>query len=116
MAVLAERGRITTPMVEAEIAAPTGQWLAAESDSDAALLAGVFGDPGRLDEFDRAQLASVIRICRQCPNRSAAGRRLFSVSRQEKASQNDADRLRKYLARFGLNWTDVQRETQPVGD
>lgn len=115
MAVLAERGRITTPMVENEIATLTGQWRAAERDTDAALLAGVLDDPGRLDEFDRAQLASVVRICRQCSNLSAAGRRLFSVSRQEKASQNDADRLRKYLARFGLDWTSIQQDRRTDG-
>ncbi|KAB8123157.1 hypothetical protein D3W54_01750 [Komagataeibacter medellinensis] len=38
---------------------------------------------------------------------SAAGRRLFAISRREKVSQNDADRLRKYLTRFGLNWEMV---------
>lgn len=37
-----------------------------------------------------------------------AGRQLFAVSRQEKANPNDADRLRKYLARFGLNWQQVK--------
>ncbi len=60
-----------------------------------------------MDEFDRAQLATVIRICRDSANLSAAGRRLFAVSRAEKTSQNDADRLRKYLSRFGLDWARV---------
>lgn len=32
---------------------------------------------------------------------SAAGRELFAASRRSKTSSNDADRLRKYLARFG---------------
>lgn len=32
----------------------------------------------------------------------------FDVSRQGKASVNDADRLRKYLARFGLTWEALQ--------
>ena len=106
MAVLAERGRITLPMVEAEIAALQGQWHAAEADGDAALLQAVL--PGQpLDLFDSAQLAAVIRICRDTANLSAAGRQLFAVSRSEKASQNDADRLRKYLARFGLDWAGV---------
>lgn len=106
MAVLAERGRITLPMAEAEIAALSSQWAAADADGDAALLQSVL--PGAaLDEFDRAQLAAVIRACRECPSLSAAGRRLFAVSRQEKAIQNDADRLRKYLARFGLDWSAV---------
>ena len=50
------------------------------------------------------QLAAVIRTCRGSASLSAAGRALFAVSRARRASQNDADRLRKYLARFGLDW------------
>lgn len=107
MAVLAERGRITVPMVEAEIAILTDQWTAATADLNATLLAEVVPNVVLLDEFDRAQLAAVIRACRECANLSAAGRRLFAVSRTEKASQNDADRLRKYLSRFGLEWATV---------
>ena len=38
---------------------------------------------------------------------SEAGRRLFGVSRTLKKSPNDADRLRKYLSRFGLSWDDL---------
>jgi transcriptional regulatory protein RtcR len=38
---------------------------------------------------------------------SAAGRTLFAASRAKKRSANDADRLRKYLDRFGLGWGDV---------
>lgn len=107
MAVLAERGRVTAAMVEAEIATLQFQWRAAEVDTDASLLADVLQDPTALDAFDQAQLAAVIRVCRDSANLSAAGRALFAVSRQEKASQNDADRLRKYLARFDLDWATV---------
>jgi transcriptional regulatory protein RtcR len=40
--------------------------------------------------------------------RSDAGRRLFAVSRlNNKQKVNDADRLRKYLARFGVSWSDL---------
>lgn len=35
------------------------------------------------------------------------GRRLFGISRQAKAQANDADRLRKYLGRFGLEWSQI---------
>lgn len=49
------------------------------------------------------QLEHVIAICRQAKSLSAAGRQLFDVSRQGKASVNDADRLRKYRA----FWSDV---------
>ncbi|MBP6736803.1 MAG: sigma 54-interacting transcriptional regulator [Rhodobacteraceae bacterium] len=108
MAVLAERGRVTLAMVDEEIATLRGQWTAIAADPDAALLAEVLPDPEALDEFDRIQLAAVIRACRQSNSLSAAGRRLFAASRAEKLSQNDADRLRKYLARFGLDWAAVQ--------
>ena len=53
------------------------------------------------------QLAQVIRVCRQAPSLSAAGRRLFAVTRQRKQTPNDADRLRKYLAKFGLDWAGL---------
>lgn len=36
-----------------------------------------------------------------------AGRQLFAASRSKRTSTNDADRLRKYLARFGLSWETV---------
>jgi len=107
LAVLAERGRVTLAMVETEVALLSAQWAAASEDTDAHLLADVLPDPAAYDEFDRAQLVAVIRACRESANLSAAGRRLFAVSRAEKASQNDADRLRKYLARFGLDWAAI---------
>ena len=39
-----------------------------------------------------------------------SGRRLFAASRSRKAAPNDADRLRKYLARFGLDWKGLRAE------
>jgi transcriptional regulatory protein RtcR len=107
MAVLAERGRVTLAMVEQEIAVLVAQWHAADADPDATLLSDVLPDPDALDAFDRVQLAAVIRTCRQNTSLSAAGRQLFAVSRAGKTSPNDADRLRKYLARFGLDWASA---------
>lgn len=43
----------------------------------------------------------------QMGNLPDAGRKLFSVSRTKKGTANDADRLRNYLARFGLAWSDL---------
>jgi transcriptional regulatory protein RtcR len=62
----------------------------------------------QIDPFDRVQLAEVLRVCVSASSLSDAGRRLFAVFRARKASPNDADRLRKYLARFGLEWKSVQ--------
>lgn len=57
-----------------------------------------------LDAFDRFQLEGVVNVCRDSKTLSDAGRKLFAVSRTEKTSSNDADRLKKYLARFGLTF------------
>ena len=62
----------------------------------------------RLDLFDRVQLAEVLRVCRRSRNMSEAGRTLFAVSRWERRMTNDADRLRKYLVRFGVEWKNLQ--------
>jgi transcriptional regulatory protein RtcR len=60
-----------------------------------------------IDPFDRVQLAEVVRVCRASASLSAAGRHLFAASRRQKATPNDADRLRKYLARFDLAFADL---------
>lgn len=64
----------------------------------------------QLDLFDRVQLAAVLKVCRECRTMAEAGRRLFAVSRQSRTSHNDSDRLKKYLARFGLAWDDIHFE------
>jgi transcriptional regulatory protein RtcR len=111
MATLAPGGRIDLATAEAEIERLQAGWrhgLPSEPADDGAL-AGLLGADfeRRYDRFDLAQLAEVVRVCRASANLSDAGRQLFAVSRQEKASANDADRLRKYLARFRLTWAAV---------
>jgi transcriptional regulatory protein RtcR len=116
MATLAAGGRITEADVAVELDALTRQWSGAPSsaatvdDADEAVRAvlGVERAAG-LDRFDRAQLAEVIAVCRASSSLSEAGRALFAASRARKAAPNDADRLRKYLARFGLGFADVSR-------
>jgi len=63
-----------------------------------------------LDRFDRVQLEEVLKVCEQSLTMSDAGRTLFSESRKQKASNNDADRLRKYLSKFDLEFKSL-RET-----
>lgn len=104
MATLAEAGRIAMPEVEEEIARLQDAWR----DQAHSPLVAVLGEQlAQLDLFDRLQLESVLKVCRQSSSLSDAGRRLFGVSRQEKTKANDADRLRKYLARFGLEWKQL---------
>ena len=109
LCTLAPRGRITVAMVEDEISLLKTQWHDAASNEDDRLLANHLGSKSdQIDPFDVPQLANVIRTCQNSPTLSAAGRALFAKSREEKASKNDADRLRKYLARFDLKWDDFR--------
>jgi transcriptional regulatory protein RtcR len=63
---------------------------------------------GTLDRFERVQLEDVLTVCRTAPTLSAAGRTLFDRSRERKSVPNDADRLRKYPARFDLGWGELK--------
>ncbi|MGD9917402.1 MAG: RNA repair transcriptional activator RtcR [Paenirhodobacter sp.] len=108
LCTLAPRGRITRAMVAEEIEGLRRLWRGMAPDADAGLLADLLGAQAEeVDPFDRVQLAEVIRVCRSAPSLSAAGRQLFAVSRAQRSSVNDADRLRKYLQRFGLDWAAV---------
>jgi transcriptional regulatory protein RtcR len=110
MATLADAGRITAPIVAAEVARLQRQWRPlAEGVRPAASLEDLFDEEAleQIDLFDRMQLESVIGVCRQSKSMSDAGRKLFAASRLGKAKPNDADRLKKFLARFGLEWDQV---------
>lgn len=102
MATLADTGRIDDELVQEEIARLQQNWQKDQPE--------ILPDLPELDLFDRSQLASVISVCRSSDSLSEAGRKLFSVSRQLKKQLNDADRLRKYLARFGLSWESIKGE------
>jgi transcriptional regulatory protein RtcR len=105
MATLSPRGRIDLDCVEAEIARRRRLWAGADGGTPDGL-AALLGDEAAaaIDPFDRVQLAETIRVCRGSRSLSEAGRTLFAASRLRRSSANDADRLRKYLARFGLDW------------
>ncbi|WP_043711835.1 RNA repair transcriptional activator RtcR [Corallococcus macrosporus] len=112
MATLAAGGRITRDVVDEELERLREQWRpsgakAATVTTD--LVAELLGErlASELDRFDRVQLADVLSVCRASRSLSDAGRVLFAQSRAQKKSVNDADRLKKYLARFGLTWADL---------
>jgi transcriptional regulatory protein RtcR len=110
MATLSEGGRITIPIVREELDRLRASWQRPGSGTaDDALTR--FLDEGAvscLDLFDRVQLAEVLRVCAASKSLSDAGRTLFSESRKRRTSKNDADRVRKYLARFDLSWADIR--------
>jgi transcriptional regulatory protein RtcR len=121
MATLADGGRISTALVEAEIQRLRWLWQPAEAahaeatvDLDRILPPEVSRS---LDLFDRLQLEAVIRICGESASLSEAGRRLFDRTRSQRTVINDADRLRKYLLKFGLSWAQLRSAltASPVG-
>jgi transcriptional regulatory protein RtcR len=107
-------GRITVDIVEQEIRhllalwKPTGPGASSAGDSPLGRVLSA-AQIAALDRFDRVQLEDVVRVCFDSPSLSEAGRTLFAASRQQKKIANDADRLRKYLARFDLEWADLRR-------
>ena len=108
MATLAEGGRITEQDVTDEIERLRAQW-----HDDGEMVDNLEGllpaeALAEMDLFDRLQLSTVVDICIKAHSLSAAGRLLFDASRQRKRSSNDSDRLRKYLAKFGLSWEAVK--------
>jgi transcriptional regulatory protein RtcR len=113
MATLAPRGRIRVEEVEEEIERLRENWRrpgeegrgGVEVDLERVLAREVVEG---LDPFDRVQLEYVVGVCGRARTLSDAGREIFAVSRGRRAVTNDADRLKKYLARFGVTFEGVR--------
>lgn len=118
LAASAEAGVIGIAAVEREIKLLMRQWKRQQEvegdsvrrDGSGEVLSGaarvlreVGVSPSEVDLFDQAQLAAVVGVVKSCTTIAEAGRRLFAVSRKDKGSLNDTDRLRKYLAKFGID-------------
>jgi transcriptional regulatory protein RtcR len=116
MATLAPRGRINESLVAEEIERLRERWKKLETtaatpqaEDDDAILSALLDAKklAEIDLFDRIQLAAVIRICRASRTMAEAGRKLFAASRARRTVTNDSDRVKKFLARFGLDWKAV---------
>ena len=109
LATLADGGRISTALVDAEMQRLRWLWQHSAGSavrSDGIGLEALVGEErfAELDLFDRMQLEAVVGVCRDARTLSEAGRRLFDRSRTQRTVVNDADRLRKYLQKHGLSW------------
>ncbi len=106
MATLAPRGRIRVEEVEEEITRLRRNWHrpGKNTEPEAVDLSEILDSVAlaELDPFDRVQLAYVTEVCRRSKTLSDAGREIFAVSRKKRVVTNDADRLKKYLSKFGL--------------
>ncbi|MEM7698800.1 MAG: RNA repair transcriptional activator RtcR [Verrucomicrobiota bacterium] len=110
MSTLASRGRVGVGEVEEEIDRLRAGWSGREPQNpDREVLTSVLSPEQveEIDPFDQVQLAYAISVCRESKTLSAAGRKLYSASRKHRKITNDADRLKKYLARWELDFTGV---------
>jgi transcriptional regulatory protein RtcR len=112
MATLSSGGRISVEVVDEEINRLKASWRSDRKTSSSAKLTRVLNEEqiSALDLFDRLQLEQVVEVCAQSRSLSDAGRLLFNQSRSLRSTPNDADRLRKYLARFGLDWASISAQ------
>ena len=103
MATLSSGGRIDEKVVKNEIdRLRKNQKSSAENELLSRLLGKDYQD--NFDEFDLCQLARVIEVCRVSKSRADAGKKLFAISRKQRNTTNDSDRLGKYLEKFGLTF------------
>jgi transcriptional regulatory protein RtcR len=114
MATLAPRGRIRVEEVEEEIQRLRESWQrpgcaerVESADLECLLEPGVLAS---IDPFDRVQLSYVAAVCQRSRTLSDAGREIFAVSRGKRSVTNDADRLKKYLAKFGLRFENFHAD------
>lgn len=115
MATLCPNGRIDTDTVALETRRLARLWSGEPSRAPG--LEAILDERqlAELDAFDRVQLDYVVTVCRSCASLSEAGRSLFAASRRHRTSTNDADRLRKYLAKFDLDWALVAADATLPG-
>ncbi len=114
MATLCSSDRISRKDVDEECDRLRASW-GAHSDSSAAsadsrVTRYLSAEAKPIDRFDRVQLEDVLTVCEQSRTLAEAGKVLFSESRTKKKNPNDSDRVRKYLARFGVKLGDLQRQ------
>ena len=107
MATLCPTGRIDRDAVEFETGRLARLWSGDKADRGGLSDLLGYDRVAAIDPFDRVQLEYVVQVCRHSTSLSDAGRTLFVASREQRTSTNDSDRLRKYLAKFGLDWGAV---------
>ena len=103
MATLSSGGRIDESVVKNEIARLKKNQ---KSPNSSIALSKLLGSDyqEQYDEFDLCQLARVVEVCQNSKSRAEAGKKLFAVSRRQRNTTNDSDRLGKYLEKFGLTF------------
>jgi transcriptional regulatory protein RtcR len=111
IATLTTGGKINIEVVKKEISRLQQTWRKPEELGGSRILGHLLSKEtiDQLDPFDLIQLEDVIKVCLKHNKASEAGRLLYAKSREQKTTNNDSDRLGKYLRKFGIGWDDLQR-------
>lgn len=110
MATLSNHGLIDEKNVDIEIQRLQQRWQTPTREENSEVRLGRYLSKqqiSELDLFEQLQLKSVIQICQQCSNMAEAGRKLFNISRTQKASNNDSHRVKTYLNKYGLEFKQL---------
>lgn len=110
MATLADGGRITANVVLDEVTRLKAKWGASDSQSaDARLVESVLGSDrmAELDLHEVLYLAPILRVCGSSASMAEAGRTLFNISRDKKASSNDSHRIKQILGKYGVAFSEI---------
>jgi transcriptional regulatory protein RtcR len=112
LCTLADASRIAKDDVNQEIQRLRDSWNSEQTKQTPSILPRYIGSDQltRLDDFDTHQLNYVLVVCQQHNSMASAGRALYNVSRDNKSSNNDSSRLQKYLAKFGLKWSELKNQ------
>ncbi len=122
MGTLAQDGEIRPSDVEREISrmnstqtievvtVPTPPPLIQSTPEEDPYLKSLLGSgySERLDAIEIATLKYVLDICRTSTSAAEAGRRLYNVSRENRTTANDSDRIAKFLKTYNLRFSQVR--------
>lgn len=111
MATLSPNGRITVEIVEREILELRESWVEPSSIQPRKLAEQLLNEEqlNAIDDFKLIQLEAVLAVCCKCRSIADAARILFPKSMALKKSKNDSDRLSKYLIKYEIEWSEIQK-------
>ena len=111
MATLSPYGRITVEIVEREILELRESWVEPSSIQPKKLAERLLTEEqlNGIDDFDLIQLEAVLGVCCKSRTIADAAKILFSKSLMLKKSKNDSDRLSKYLLKYKIEWSQIQK-------
>lgn len=111
MATLSPNGRITAEIVEREILELQESWVEPSSVQSKKIAEKLLTDEqiNAIDDFKLIQLEAVLAVCCKSRTIADAARILFPKSMALKKSKNDSDRLSKYLLKYKIEWSEIQK-------